>query len=142
MSDAPVPEVKKLTADECWQQLGPEGLGRLAVLSADASAKPGDIDIFPVNFTAHDGAVFFRTAPGSKLEDLTANKRVAFESDGVDGTDAWSVVIRGDATRLSADPDIEDAGVLGLKSFHPSDKWNYVRITVDAISGRRFTRAT
>ena len=38
------------------------------------------------------------------------------------------------------DRDIEESGVLDLDAVHPTDKWNYVRITVDYITGIRFGR--
>ena len=43
------------------------------------------IDLFPVNYLAHDGALYFRSAPGSKLAQITANRKVAFEVDNPRG---------------------------------------------------------
>ena len=38
------------------------------------------------------------------------------------------------------DREIEESGVLDLEADHPTDKWNYVCVTVDSITGRRFRR--
>ncbi|MFH8250225.1 pyridoxamine 5'-phosphate oxidase family protein [Microbacterium sp. B2969] len=64
-----------LTDDQCWNLLARCSLGRLAV------AIDGQPEIFPVNYVVDGPRVLFRTAPGSKLAELTANPRVAFEVD-------------------------------------------------------------
>ena len=106
-------------------------LGRLATAVVDPATGELSLDVFPVNFLVHDGAIFFRTGPGSKLMELTANDKVAFEADAGTGLATWSVVAHGRAHRLMMDRDIEESGVLDLDAIHPTDKWNYVRITVD-----------
>jgi uncharacterized protein len=115
-------------------------LGRLATAAVDATTGEVSIDVFPVNFLVHDRAVYFRSGPGSKLVDLTANHTVAFEADGQDGPAVWSVVVHGRAHRLMMDREIEESGVLELEAVHPTDKWNYVRIDADSITGIRFKR--
>jgi nitroimidazol reductase NimA-like FMN-containing flavoprotein (pyridoxamine 5'-phosphate oxidase superfamily) len=137
--------VENLSADECWKLLTAAPLGRLATAVADPATGQLSLDVFPVNFLVHEGAIFFRTGPGAKFVDITANERVAFEADGlaVDGQSEalnWSVVVHGSAHRLMLDRDIEQSGVLQLDATHPTDKWNYVRITVDSITGIRFRR--
>ncbi|GAB3035776.1 pyridoxamine 5'-phosphate oxidase family protein [Parafrigoribacterium mesophilum] len=132
--------VEDLSADECWKLLAAAPLGRLATAVADPATGELFLDVFPVNFLVHEGAIFFRTGPGAKLMDITANDRVAFEADGQTGGFNWSVVVHGSAHRLMLDGDIEQSGVLELDATHPTDKWNYVRITVDAITGIRFRR--
>jgi uncharacterized protein len=87
--------ITELTADECWQLLRSHDLGRIAASAA------GLVDIFPINYAVDDGmAVYFRTAPGTKLLELAINDRVAFEIDGANDTEAWSVVVKGRAERL------------------------------------------
>ncbi|MGV8885599.1 MAG: pyridoxamine 5'-phosphate oxidase family protein [Microbacteriaceae bacterium] len=125
---------EKLTEDECWEHLHSAGLGRLAL------AGKGIIDIFPVNYLVHNKAVLFRSAPGSKLVNLTAAPLVAFEADGFDGRWHWSVVIHGRATRLDNDADIEESGVMKLVPWSHTPKFNYVRITPTDITGRRIDR--
>lgn len=133
-------EVENLSADECWRLLAAAPLGRLATAVVDPATGELSLDVYPVNFLVHDGAIFFRTGPGSKLMELTANDKVAFEADAGTGLATWSVVVHGRAHRLMMDRDIEESGVLDLDAIHPTDKWNYVRITVDNITGIRFGR--
>jgi nitroimidazol reductase NimA-like FMN-containing flavoprotein (pyridoxamine 5'-phosphate oxidase superfamily) len=134
-TDASTGPINDLTVDECWDALGSTDLGRLAVRDGD------DIDIFPINYVVTDHIVYFRSAPGSKMIDLTRSPRVAFEADGTTATHWWSVVIKGDAARLTFDTEIQESGVSRLRSDAPTTKWNYVRITPGDITGRRFPRA-
>jgi len=121
-----------LSEEKCWDVLTSVDVGRVAIRVAD------DIDIFPVNFLVRDGLVYFRTAPGTKIIELTSAPRVAFEADGTRGTRYWSVAIKGDARRLDSDAEIVASGILRLHSLDPAAKWNYVRITPRSISGRHF----
>ena len=132
--------VDHVSEEECWNLLSTAPLGRLATAAVDAATGNVSIDVFPVNFVIHDGAIFFRSGPGSKLMDIAANDRVAFEADGNSDSVNWSVVAHGRAHRLSMDREIEESGVLELEAVHPTDKWNYVRIDVDSITGIRFRR--
>ncbi|TBN58349.1 pyridoxamine 5'-phosphate oxidase family protein [Glaciihabitans arcticus] len=123
-----------LSEAECWNNLHSVGLGRLA------TGAKGMVDIFPVNYLVHDGAILFRSAPGTKLVNLTAAPAVAFEADGFDGRWHWSVVIHGRATRLSEEADIVESGVMKLVSWSSAPKYNYVRITPTDITGIRIDR--
>lgn len=127
--------VTEMTPEECWHLLAHAQLGRLALSVRD------DVDIFPINFVAHDGALYFRTSPGSKLAELTANPRVALEADRYDDEVAASVVAKGVAERLDAQDDIDRADALGLEPWIPTLKYRWVRITPTRVSGRRFRRA-
>lgn len=124
--------VEILPAAECWQLLGKTGFGRLATVSG------GDVGIFPLNYVVTGQRIYFRSAPGSKLVDITAHPSIALEVDGVHRQSRWSVVVKGWAERLGTDDEIVDSGVLDLETFDPSAKWNYVRITPIEVSGRRF----
>jgi nitroimidazol reductase NimA-like FMN-containing flavoprotein (pyridoxamine 5'-phosphate oxidase superfamily) len=124
--------VRTLNEDACWELLRAESLGRLAVVAADG------VDVFPVNYLVDRGTIVFRSAPGTKLIDLTDAPTVAFEVDGADHHHRWSVVVRGVARRLDADDEIEGSGVLALATLTATPKFNYVRITPRVISGRRF----
>ena len=122
-----------LGEEESWHLLASADLARLAV-SID-----GGVDIFPINYVVADRVIFFRTAPGSKLMDLTKHPIVALETDGTHNRRRWSVVVKGSAVRLGSDEEIESSGVLSLHSLVPTEKWNYVRITASSITGRQFT---
>lgn len=133
MSGAEQP-LAALSDEECWSRLRETEIGRLALAPA------GEIDIFPVNFTVHAGALYFRTAPGSKLLDLTVNPDVAFEIDGWDDTTAFSVVVKGIAERLESQTEIDEADRLPLAQWAPTLKYRWVRIRPVSISGRSFQR--
>ena len=124
--------METLTEAECWALLSTTTVGRIAV------ALDGGVDIFPLNFVAKDQLIYFRSAPGSKLVELTANPVLAFEADGRRRFRRWSVVVRGEAKRLDDDDEIERSGVLELRTAPADDKWNYVRITPRTVTGRRF----
>jgi len=124
--------VHEMSEPDCWRSLALSDLGRLAVVGPDG------VDIFPVNYLAAGGAVVFRSAPGAKLAMLAGGADVAFEADGVEEPDRWSVVIHGRAQRLDADDEILASGILDLHPDAPREMNNFVRITPRRISGRRF----
>ena len=133
MSTSSESALEVLGEEESWHLLASADLARLAV-SID-----GGVDIFPINYVVADRVIFFRTAPGSKLMDLTKHPIVALETDGTHNRRRWSVVVKGSAVRLGSDEEIEASGVLSLHSLVPTEKWNYVRISVSSITGRQFT---
>ena len=110
-------------------------VGRLAVPSLD-----DNIDVFPVNFTVHHRAIYFRSAPGTKMVDMLVHPGVTFEVDGHGRSRSWSVVVKGNARRLPSDAEIEASGITKLHTTAPGEKWNYVRITPSEISGRLLHR--
>ena len=123
-----------LNEEECWNLLSRRELGRLAVAVA------GKPDIFPVNYVTDGPRVLFRTAPGSKLAELSANPDVAFEVDEYDDTSAASVVLKGVAKRLELQSEIDAADALPFTSWIPTLKYRWVRISPTSITGRRFER--
>ena len=119
---------------EIWERLRSTVMGRLAVSAG------GELDIFPVNYLVDDGTLLFRTAPGTKLIELTVHSAVAFEIDGFDEITAWSVVVKGTAARLEHQDEIDRADMLPLTPWIPTLKYRYVRITPTSVSGRSFHR--
>jgi uncharacterized protein len=84
------PTFRDLTADEAAELLARNHIGRLAFSFHDR------VDIEPLSYVFADGAIYLRTAPGSKLETLAHSPWVAFEVDEVDGQFDWrSVVVHG-----------------------------------------------
>jgi nitroimidazol reductase NimA-like FMN-containing flavoprotein (pyridoxamine 5'-phosphate oxidase superfamily) len=126
------PAVESLTVDECWKLMATADLGRVGV------ALDGGVDIYPVNFMVKDQMIYFSSAPGPKLVEMTRHPRVAFEVDGISNRRRWSVVVRGEAKRLGFDSEIEESGVRFLHTLTRTDKWNYVRIEPRLVTGRRF----
>lgn len=124
---------RELSTDECWAVLGGSGIGHLA-----QRANPVGVDIVPINFLVTDRELFFRSAPGTKLKNLLHHPYVAVQVERLRG-DTWSsVVVKGKAIRLGSDEEIEHSGILDLIPAQPGDKFNYVRITPDAVTGRAF----
>ena len=132
MNSTTAPEIENVTEEVCWELLETEQIGRLAVTAQDG------VDIYPIDYLVANGVIYFRSAPGRKLINLTADPTVAFEADGTVDRQRWSVVVRGTANRMDLDSEIEASGVNQLKSHSPTTKWNYVQITPSTITGRRF----
>jgi uncharacterized protein len=130
--DTPQEPIEELDADECWNLLSSNSLGRIALCAA------GIVDIFPVNYFADGSTLLFRTAPGTKLTELTVHDEVAFEIDGYASDSAWSVVVKGKARALESGQDIEQAETAPLHPWIPTLKYRFVRITPTTMSGRRF----
>ncbi|MDR6141516.1 nitroimidazol reductase NimA-like FMN-containing flavoprotein (pyridoxamine 5'-phosphate oxidase superfamily) [Microbacterium foliorum] len=136
---APAPEtdesagVEEIGTAGCWRLVEAHSLGRLAIQTLD-----GHPDVFPLNYLVHEGNLYMRSAPGSKLRSLIAHPQVALEVDGMDDGFYWSVVMKGTATRLNTDAAIEASGILDLVSSSPTAKHNYVRLVPETITGRRF----
>lgn len=123
----------ELSSTESWSLLREAVVGRLAVVV------DGSPDIFPVNYVVDHGSLVFRTAEGTKLL-AAAGHRVAFEVDSYDPTSgrAWSVVVRGTAREIRRLHDILEAMDLNVFPWHAAPKPRFVRIEVDAVTGRQF----
>lgn len=130
-SDDPV---RVIDVDECRVLLRRETLGRLA------TAAGGTVDIFPVNYDSDGDSIVFRTAPGTKLLELTVHDSVAFEIDGFSDAEAWSVVCHGRARQLESHAEIAEAERSPLTPWVPTIKDRFVRIQIERLSGRRFRR--
>lgn len=121
-----------LDEEQAWKLLENTQHGRLVLTAA------GETDIFPINYRASDRVLFFRTAPGTKLAELTINEQVLFESDGIGSDEAWSVVLKGTARVLTGSQEIADAEALNVKTWVPTLKDFYVELTPARVSGRHF----
>ncbi|KUM84341.1 helix-turn-helix domain-containing protein [Streptomyces pseudovenezuelae] len=89
-------ESVELGTDECWERLSTHGVGRLGMITAEG------VTILPLNYTVVDGAIVFRTAPGS-LPGALPGEQVAFEADHIDEVfrHGWSVLVRGLAREVT-----------------------------------------
>jgi nitroimidazol reductase NimA-like FMN-containing flavoprotein (pyridoxamine 5'-phosphate oxidase superfamily) len=121
-----------LTKEEAWEFLRRRTMGRLAVSVA------GQPDIFPINYYADDDSLVFKTAPGTKLLEVTINNSVAVETDAYSGSEAWSVVVKGTAAVIEKQADLYTAEELPLRSWVPTVKSVFVRVTPSEINGRHF----
>ena len=133
------PPTRHLEEDECWRLIEAAPFGRVAAAAA------GEVDIFPVNHKVdRDGvdgpAIVFRTAPGTKLIELTIHANVAFQVDGYDDEEAYSIVVKGEARQLERSTEIEHAETLGVTPWAPEEKPRWVRIQPTDVHGRAFLR--
>ncbi|MFT5433907.1 MAG: hypothetical protein ACI9OJ_004617 [Myxococcota bacterium] len=129
-----------LTETECWELLSTASVGRLAV---DIAGRP---DVFPINHVVDRGeghrsnTIVFRTHAGTKLSGAILMRHVAFEVDGYDPTtrNIWSVVVKGEARTVEGMEDLYAAQDLPLYSWVATPKPDFVRITPERVTGRRF----
>ena len=95
--------------------------------------------IFPVNYRVIDGAIVFRTAPGSKMSAAAQGTVVAFEVDDYQVADhsGWSVLAVGRAEVVD-DPELAlKAHAARLEPFAGGTRTAIVRIEPVFVSGRR-----
>lgn len=127
------PATREMRSAECWERIARAPYGRIVTTAA------GEIDIFPVNHGVDRFSIVFRTAPGTKLLELTINRQVAFEVDGIDDDEAFSVVVKGGADQIDRPADVARAERVGITPWPPGRKDRWVRITARDIQGRAFT---
>lgn len=128
--------VTRLTDDQCWALLERERFGRLATNAL------GVMDITPINYTTDNRTLLLRTAPGSKLLELTVNPDIAFEIDERGTGFAWSVVLKGRARMITDPHEIAVVERAGLQTQIATEKSIWVRIEPSAVSGRHFVLAS
>jgi nitroimidazol reductase NimA-like FMN-containing flavoprotein (pyridoxamine 5'-phosphate oxidase superfamily) len=131
------PTTETLNADDCWRVLRGVALGRLAVC---VDERP---ELFPLNFRTDQETIVFRTGPGTKLSAVLNGSPVALEADGINSRTnvAWSVVVKGHATEVEQTDEFRATVAQLLFPWNPGKKDHFIRITPDAITGRRFTIA-
>ena len=135
--------IEQLDEAECLRLIAPGGIGRIAYQGRFGPA------VLPVNYKLHEGAIMFRTALHSPLdEDLQtgiadAEYLVAFEIDELDmaGRQGWSVLIQGPAHRVESEAERASALQAGIENWAPGDRELYVRIVPSRVTGRRIRPA-
>ena len=123
---------RMLSEEECWQLIREAPYGRLA------AAAGGEVDIFPVNHGVDGNSIVFRTGAGTKLLELTIRHRVAFQIDRITETDAFSVVVKGEASEFDRQGEVAEAERLGVTPWAPELKDRWVRIRPTEVQGRTF----
>ena len=95
--------------------------------------------ILPVNYLAENGSVVFCTTTGSTLSALAGGVDVAFEVDDSRPLyhSGWSVLVRGTAREVTDAAELERLRLGPLKSWAVRRHPQWIRITIDEISGRR-----
>ena len=118
-------------------------IGRIAYASRFGPA------VLPVNYKWHDGAIVFRTARHSALdEDLQTGIAggeyiVAFEIDELDMAmrQGWSVLIQGPAHHVESEAERKAAAEAGVEPWAGGVRELFIRIVPTRITGRRITPA-
>jgi nitroimidazol reductase NimA-like FMN-containing flavoprotein (pyridoxamine 5'-phosphate oxidase superfamily) len=135
--------VEDLAEDECLRLIAPGGIGRIAFQGRFGPA------VLPVNYRWHEGAIVFRTARHSPLdEDLqtgitNADYVVAFEIDDIDTAAemGWSVLIQGPAHHVESEAERASAMQAGVEPWPAGQRELFVRITPSRVTGRRILPA-
>ena len=145
MTHPPDPMFRDLDATASTELLERNHVGRIAYSFHDR------VDIEPISYVFADGAVYMRTAPGSKLATLAHAPWVAFEVDEVKGPFDWrSVVAHGTVyvlheTGSPADRDTYRRAVNRLRELTPAalrdddpvpERRVLLKLHLDTISGR------
>ena len=126
--------LRRLSPEECFDLLGREQLGRVAV---SIGALPV---ILPVNYVVFEGSIVLRTAPGTKLSAALMGAVVGFEIDSMapDHASGWSVLVVGHAHEVRDDATLERLRRLPLASWGPDHRDHFVEIPIERVSGRAF----
>ena len=123
-----------LPRDECLARLAGARVGRVAFVTQ------GDPVILPVNHGMDGESVIFRTATGTKLLAADREQRVAFEVDGFDPDRraGWSVMVRGIATSVEDQDEVERLNLLGVWPWADLvERTHWVRIRTYSMTGRQ-----
>ena len=135
--------IEELDEAESLRLIAPGGVGRIAYASRFGPA------VLPVNYKWHDGAIVFRTARHSAMdEDLQTGIAggdyvVAFEIDEIDvsGRQGWSVLIHGPAQHVEAEAERQAAVAAGVEPWPAGERELFIRIVPHRVTGRRIKPA-
>lgn len=97
-----------------------------------------EIEITPINLVADGEKIYFRTAKGTKLLHLVLNEHVAVQVDQAQGGEAWSVIVRGTARRLSDPEETARVDELPPRPWVETTKLEYVEGVPTKVTGRVF----
>jgi nitroimidazol reductase NimA-like FMN-containing flavoprotein (pyridoxamine 5'-phosphate oxidase superfamily) len=128
-----------LSRNMCLELLASESVGRVGV-SVDALPA-----IFPVRIAFLDGSVVFRTVPGTKFSNAVRHAVLALEVDGfdADGTEGWSVLVRGLASEITDPDEVARARSIMAHAWADADPAEqFVRVSPEVVSGRRLVVAS
>ena len=135
--------IEELDEAESLRLISAGGIGRIAYASRFGPA------VLPVNYQWHDGAIVFRTARHSALdEDLQTGiaggeYMVAFEIDELDMAmrQGWSVLIQGPAHHVESEAERKAAAEAGVQPWAAGERELFLRILPHRVTGRRIKPA-
>ena len=101
LDEEPGRSFEALDEEECFSLLHSGSMGRVAVSLGEIPA------VFPVNYHAFNGDIYFFTAEGTKLDAAIRRAMVAFQLDHFDLAyhHGWSILAVGKATEIHEDLD-------------------------------------
>lgn len=123
----------ELSEAQIWELLKDVRFARLGTLGEDGFAH-----ITPINIVSDGQRIFFRTAQGSKLLQLTLDSRVTLQTDRVEGDRAHSINVFCEARQLVDTDEISYVESLNLAPWLDTVKLEVVELTPVAMTGRRF----
>ncbi len=126
-----------LAIDECMRLLRASPMGRLAFVDEDAT-----VHVLPVNHHVDGFDVYFRSAPGSKLEAARSSASAAFEVDGIDEIRklGWSVVVRG-KVEMATEVEIGHLRGVGLRPWASGTmRPHWLVVRAHEVTGRSIRR--
>jgi uncharacterized protein len=124
-----------LDEEECFGLIHGGSIGRVAV---SIGALPA---VFPVNYHAEDGVIYFLTGAGTKLAAATRKAVIAFQLDDIDirYQHGWSVLAIGETSEVHDPVLLEIVSRFPLRPWAPGLRDHVVQIRPDFVSGRRIT---
>jgi uncharacterized protein len=146
MTATRLPRFRTLSPEECEALLGRNHVGRIAYAAGNA------VEIVPIHYLLHEGWLYGRTTPGTRLE--TVGRPwwpVAFQTDEIHGLFTWrSVVVKGgfypvDEEGAAWEREAWHVGVERLRDLIPEtftaadptpQRTVLFRISVQEVSGR------
>jgi transcriptional regulator with XRE-family HTH domain len=126
-------QLEKLSRAECYQLLGPRGIGRIAFANASG------LMVLPVNYAVMPANIVIRTDSGSVIG-MHGDGPVSLEADQFDLNlgQGWNVLVRGDAHRVLQPGELRRLRAECDLRPWPSGKHDlFITIVPTSLSGRR-----
>jgi uncharacterized protein len=120
----------------CEELLAGQSVGRVAWQSSQG------LQLLPISYMWHNGAIVFRTSPYAVLAELTRPTDVVFEVDELTPTrrSGWSVMVTGRAAEVASAADIARLWELeGPVPWAGGTRNLFIRIAPRAITGRQIS---
>jgi nitroimidazol reductase NimA-like FMN-containing flavoprotein (pyridoxamine 5'-phosphate oxidase superfamily) len=135
LDEAPGRGFEALGDEECFALLQGHSFGRVAI---SVGAIPA---VFSVNYHVLNKAIYFFTAPGTKLDAAIQGLVVSFQIDHFDAAyhHGWSVLAVGRSCEVEEPIIKELAAHFPLEPWAPGERSHLVKIWPDFVSGRRIT---
>jgi uncharacterized protein len=121
---------RAIPAAQSWDLLRTSDLARVAVLL------DGQLEVFPVTYTADHDQLVFHAQEGAPLRALLDGAQAVFEADGRHGHLAWSIVVTGRASLLDQPTDPAEFAELRKRVSPVRRLDREVVLTPDSVTGR------